>query len=258
MDMPDGYVDCERIQSYYTIYSVPVAALLWCGSPIKQLDEHQSKANEIKPGFFSLPYMPCLELRCRVIHEAINSGELPVCRENGVVVEDHVAAARRHVRREDLKAWIAKNFPDDKPEFLFDNVERSTHSSINTEAFQALQVELKAKDLELKGAKECVQNITKERDELKIERDEQQAYIENRRKESESINPRSETTYLNIIGGMLELMLASFSTGRKHPVFVNQSAIIDALLSQYSGKQGISQRTLEEKLAEAKRNINSY
>jgi len=68
--------------------------------------------------------MPCLELKCRAIHEAINSGELPVCRENGVVVDDndHVAPARRHVRREDLKAWIAKKFPDDMPAFLLDKI----------------------------------------------------------------------------------------------------------------------------------------
>ncbi len=124
MGTPDGYTNCEQITSYYTHYPVLIAALLWCRVPIEQVEEHREKANEIKTGFFSLPYMPCLELKCRAIHEAINSGELPVCRENGVVVDDndHVAPARRHVRREDLKAWIAKKFPDDMPAFLLDKI----------------------------------------------------------------------------------------------------------------------------------------
>ena len=258
MGTPAGYNSCKQVQSYFALYPVPVAALLWCGSPPEQVNDHLSDANETLTGIFSLPYMPCLEARCRAIHEAIENGDLPVCREKGVVVYDDVAVARRHIRREDLKAWVAKNFPDDKPAFLFDKVERNTHSSINTKAFQALQVELKAKDLELKDAKECVQNITKERDELKTERDEQQAYIEKKTKKSRFPNPRSEVTYLNIIGGMLELMLTFSLKGQKHSTFVNQSAIIDALLSHYSDKQGISQRTLEEKFAEAKRNINNY
>ena len=258
MGTPAGYNSCKQVQSYFALYPVPVAALLWCGSPPEQVNDHLSDANETLTGIFSLPYMPCLEARCRAIHEAIENGDLPVCREKGVVVYDDVAVARRHIRREDLKAWVAKNFPDDKPAFLFDKVERNTHSSINTQAFQALQVELEAKDSELKNANEWVQKITKERDELKTERDEQQAYIEKKTKKSRFPNPRSEVTYLNIIGGMLELMLSSSPTGRKLSVYDNQAAIVDALESQYSDKQGISQRTLEEKFAEAKRNINNY
>ena len=181
MESPSGYNCCEQIQGFFPFYSVPDAALLWCGAPIEQIQEHLGKAIEIHSGIFSLPYMPCFEKKCKVIHFAINSGELPVCREQGNVVTDHVAPNRRHVRREDLKAWIAKNFPDDKPEFLFDKVERSVHSSINTEAFQALQVGLEAKDLELKDAKKCVQNISEERNELKAERDEQQSFLEKRK-----------------------------------------------------------------------------
>ncbi len=259
MDTPDGFVNCERVQSYYTFYRVPVAALLWCESPIKQVDEYLSKASEIKPGIFSLPDIPCLELKCRVIHEAINSGELPVCRENGVVVEDHVAAARRHVRREDLKAWIAKNFPDDKPEFLFDKVERSTHSSINTEAFQALQVEREALRAELKKEKELNLNLSKKCEGLKTERDELESKITEIELKSSDINPRSETTYLNIIGAMKELMLSSSPTGKKLSVYDNQAAIVDALLSYYDdGKQGIKKRTLDGIFSAANKIFNSY
>ena len=30
---------CEHVQSYYTLYSVPVAEALWCGIPADEVDE---------------------------------------------------------------------------------------------------------------------------------------------------------------------------------------------------------------------------
>ena len=67
---------------------------------------------------------------------------------------------------------------------------------------------------------------------------------------------RSETTYLNIIGGLLSLMLSEPSAGKPRSTFNNQSTIISALLEHYRNKPGISQRTLEDKFAAAKRSLN--
>lgn len=68
---------------------------------------------------------------------------------------------------------------------------------------------------------------------------------------------RAETTYLNIIGGLLNLMLSKTPAGKPQSVFSSQSAIIDTLLAHYSGNSGISKRTLEEKFAEAKRSLTA-
>jgi len=38
MGTPDGYTNCEQITSYYTHYPVLIAALLWCGVPIEQVE----------------------------------------------------------------------------------------------------------------------------------------------------------------------------------------------------------------------------
>jgi hypothetical protein len=152
LNTPNGYNSCEQVSSYFAIYPVPVAALLWCGVPAHQLEDHLDKSVETSRGIFSNPYIPCLVIKCRVLHNMIESGVLPVCREKGVVVDDHVAPERRHIRRQDLKAWIAKEFPDDKPSFLFDEIERKTHSSIDKGAFLALQADrdaLKVKAIEL-------------------------------------------------------------------------------------------------------------
>jgi hypothetical protein len=69
--------------------------------------------------------------------------------------------------------------------------------------------------------------------------------------------PRSETTYLNIIGAMVELMLSQSDAGRAHSIFTSQTAIIDALIAHNPGADGISRTTLEGKFAEARRRLHS-
>ncbi len=66
---------------------------------------------------------------------------------------------------------------------------------------------------------------------------------------------RAETTYLNIIGAMLALMLGKSPAGKPQSIFNDQTAIIGALLGHHEGRPGISSRTLEEKFASAKRSL---
>lgn len=254
MIKPQGYTDCEHLAAYYALYPVPVAALLWCGVPPENIQSHLDKAQPTAVrGVLSLTYMPCFAVRCRALHEAIENGALTVCREKGVPVDDHVAPEQRHVRRADLKAWMEKEFPADKPAYLFDEIERKTHAAINIEAFQALQVERNALKARLNEVTQKVDEIITERDALKACLDKMTAAQAAKNAPSE----RAETTYLNIIGGMLNLMLGKSPAGNPQSVFQNQAAIISALLGHYEGKPGISDRTLEAKFAEAKRSLSS-
>ena len=68
---------------------------------------------------------------------------------------------------------------------------------------------------------------------------------------------RAETTYLNIIGGLLDLMIGTTPGGQKKSVYENQAAIISALLAYHRGKQGIADSTLELRFAEANRSIKA-
>lgn len=70
-------------------------------------------------------------------------------------------------------------------------------------------------------------------------------------------SPRAETTFLNIIGAMLGLMLGKTPAGRPQSLYEDQVAVISALLANYGGKPGISQRTLEEKFAAGKRSVTA-
>ena len=65
------------------------------------------------------------------------------------------------------------------------------------------------------------------------------------------IQNREKTTYLNIIGAMLELM-KSPRPGRD-----SDTAVIDEIERNYRDKPGISTRTLQEKFAAAKRSLSA-
>jgi hypothetical protein len=245
---------CEHVQSYYSVYPVPVAAALWCGVPPNEIDEHLKVAVLIHRAIYRHPYIKCLEPRCRAIHEAIEKGALQVSRENGKSFDgstEHVAPERRHVTRQNLKDWIALEFPSDKPEFLFDEIERKTHTAINADAFRALQVDRDALKVRVEKAVDVNRNLTHELDTTKGERDSLRAMVEKMGAPGE----RSETTYLNIIGGLLALMLGKSPLGKPQSSFENQASIISALLAHYDGKPGIAARTLEEKFAASKRSL---
>lgn len=66
-----------------------------------------------------------------------------------------------------------------------------------------------------------------------------------------------ESTYLNIIGALLELVLGKTPAGNPQSVFESQAAIIDALIAHHGTKSGISKTTLEAKFADARRQLNS-
>jgi hypothetical protein len=72
---------------------------------------------------------------------------------------------------------------------------------------------------------------------------------------SKALSRREETTLLNIVGGLLGLLLGKSPSGKALSVFKSQAAIIEALLATYPGKPGISARTLEDKLAQARRSL---
>jgi FtsZ-binding cell division protein ZapB len=242
---------CEAVQAYFTVYRVPVAAALWCGIPPGEVEENLAISTESARGIYKHPYIRCLEPRCRAIQDAIEKGLLPCSRENGKVVQEHVANERRHVSRQHLKDWIAEQFPSDKPAFLFDEIERNTHTAINTDAFQALQADRDGLKARLEKAADEYRKLRAERDDLIAERDALAQQI----KDPQDPGPRAQTTYLNIIGAMVAVVLGKSPAGKANSVFNSQSAVIDQVLAHYEGKQGISRRNLEEKFAEGKRSL---
>src|SRR3546814_14508830 len=57
-----------------------------------------------------------------------------------------------------------------------------------------------------------------------------------------SLSDRAETTYLNIIGGMLILMLGTSPSGKPYSSFRTQEAVVSALVAHHQSDMGITEQ----------------
>src|SRR3546814_19542361 len=71
------------------------------------------------------------------------------------------------------------------------------------------------------------------------------------------ISDRAEATYLNIIGGMLELMLGQSPSGTPYSSFKTQEAVVSALVAPHHGVMRIAERTLNVTFAPSRRRPHS-
>jgi hypothetical protein len=243
--------DCGHDLSYYQRYPVPVAAALWCGIPADKVAEVIADSHTVGEAILSCPYIQCLETKCRALHEAIDAGDLPVYREQGGAVIEHVAPRRRHVYRQELKEWIAARHPGQKPPALFDEIERNTHTAINADSFRALQADRDAARAELEKAGAWASEAIREMEAIRGERDSLLAMVD----KANAPGGRSEKTYLNIIGGLLALMLGKSPAGKPQSSFENQGAIISAMLGHYGHIRGMGDSNLEKIMADANKTL---
>jgi hypothetical protein len=121
------------------------------------------------------------------------------------------------------------------------------------DTFRALQADRDALKARIDKATEMYRTVKQERDDLESERNSLRAMVDKQAAPGE----RAETTYLNIVGGLLALLTGKTTVGEPQSVFASQAAVISALLAHHEGKPGISARTLEDKFAEAKRTLVS-
>lgn len=236
---------CNALEKPY--YQPIEAALRWCGLALHESAILKATGDSVLPPVSAFPKWPCLRANAEKILEAMECGELKISRDGRPVSEgDHVARHRRTVRHADLKAWMLKHYPDQKPAFLFDEIERSTHTAINADSFRALQAERDAKQARLEKAEEWARQAMADMKALGSELEALKAQTN----QQSTPGARAETTYLNIIGAMLEL-LKTPREGRD-----NDAAVIEEIVKNYADKPGISPRTLQEKFAAAKRSLH--
>lgn len=203
------------------------------------------------PAPADFPRWPMLRLNTERIFDGIANGDLPfgiagITRDDPSLVEDSDVTIR-HV---DLKAWMSRYYPDQRPAFLFDALERQLHPAIALETVQALLADREALKLRL-AEREHSFNALQAQHQLLSEKS------EGERLASHEVTPRSETTYLNIVGGLLTLLLGKSPRGTPYSSFQTMEAVISAILANHEGRPGISERTLWQKLAAAKRHISS-
>lgn len=227
---------CNALEkSFYT----PIeAAIRWCGllSHEVEIMEVMQRVPDVVPDVGMFPQWPCLRANAEKIYDALLNEEIPYGRDGRRVEDgDHVAPHRRTVRHADLKAWMAKNYPDQKPDFLFDEIEKGTHASITTESWHALTSERDALKVRVKNAEHEWLKLKSERDEWRKKYQDLAADVPDERPEKPSA--------LLAIAGLLKLLLAN---DRKRYTQGTIAEAIDAL-----GWRGASRASLNNLFASA-------
>ena len=210
--------NCAAMKAHYAVFSIPQAAALWCKVPEDQIDEIVGEAKQISAsgagrGIWSHYAVPCLEPRSRAIADAIEDGSLPHGREDGRPVEadEHVAYERRHIMGRDLKLWIEKAFPNDRPAFLFDDIERSSHTSISADAYRSLKAEHDKLESRLTNATLQFKKLRESKEAIESERDSLKSIVESLNSQRTNL-PRHTDTNSNITDSAYWTALANMAS----------------------------------------------
>lgn len=223
------------------------AAIRWSG--LTQYEAHILEVLNGRrlPESDEFPEWPRLRLNAERIYDGIVNKDLRVA-ISGIATIDEVDIEDPNfsVRHLDLKAWMSRFYPDERPPFLFSRLERHTYPFMSVEAAQALFLERDALRLRIEQRE---QEVGKLRQRLRAAN----ARVTLLPEGDNGLSARSETAYLNIIGALLDLLLGLSPSGQPYSSFRTQEAIITALIATHPGRLGLAERTLEAKFAAARR-----
>ncbi len=215
------------LRALYTIYPIPRAAALWCGVPEDRVEAYLQEATALSEegaGKYVLvhPTDEFLEHACRAIVFALHDRTLPAVVPEGLARDRQVGLEHKQILGRDLRNWIEKQFPDERPAFLFGEAEAPP---VSPEAHEALQTECDA----LKKALA----------------------------EKALPDERSRRTYQHIIAALLHYIGGEIEGVDAHPSYVSQARLIETLIEHFPRHEGLSQRTLQRKFPEARRALKS-
>ena len=206
------------------------------------------------PDRAEIPNWSLLRLNADRIQDALVNGDLRYGRR-GITCDDPSVLHDPDltVRHVDLKAWMIRFYPDQRPGFLFDAFERHLHPAISIDAVQALLADREALKVQLADRLKAWDALQAEFHALST------AYEARMTEDKQTLNlgARSEGTYLNIVGGLLTLLLGKSPSGLPYSSFETLEAVISALTAHFGGRSGMSERTLWSKFAAAKRHLSS-
>jgi hypothetical protein len=227
-----------------TYYRPIEAAIRWSGLDRFESQILASLGPSSRPTLDDFPRWPMLHVNTERILDGMRHGDLAfgrggiTCNDPSLLDDPEVTV--RHV---DLRAWMIRYYPDQKPSFLFDEFERGLHPAICIENVQALMADRDALQLRLAS---CEEELASLRNVLKCQT-----------RGDGTLGPRSETTYLNIIGAMQKLMLGNAPCGSPNSLFRTVDSLIEAMVTHHRGLAGISERTLWAKLTAARKQVES-
>ena len=251
-----GFLRMYATQScnpYAKVFYRPVdAAIRWCNLMAYETQILEVAWRSLPTLGSTFPQWPCLHANTEKIFDAIQHGELPYgCLGIPVANGTHVDCLQITIRHTDLKLWMSRFHPEQRPAFLFEQ-SLDQHGAISIGTYLALQADRDALQLQVKNIETAYQQLLNELEAVGLER----ANIHHLLKANSKVSDRSETAYLHIIGAMVSLFLDHSPSGKPLSVFQSQAAIVDALTAHHKNLSGISKRTLDEKFAAAKRSLS--
>ena len=244
----------KNYNPYAKVYYRPIeAALRWCNLMAHEAEVLEASWHSSAMLSEIFPQWPCLHANAERIRDAIHHGELP-CGCFGMPASISATDDYNHVtvRHTDLRLWMSRYYPDERPAFLFGQ-SHDQQGAISIGSYLALQADRDALQLQVKSLESSYQQILDELRAAGLEKEN----IHDLLKANSKVSDRSETAYLHIIGALVSLFLDRSPSGKPHSVFRSQAAIVDALTAHHKNLSGITKRTLDEKFAAAKRSLNN-
>jgi hypothetical protein len=227
------------------------AAIRWC-----ELIDYEAQILEMGLDCPSrlvnaFPQWPCLPANVEKILDAVRNGELPYG-ALGITVRPGTPVDHRllTIRHSDFKRWMYHYHPDQRPSFLFSQ-NAAIHESTHYSAYLILQADRDALHVQLKNTEARLQELMDNLKAAGLERD----YLRMLAESKQQLSDQSKSTYLNVIGALVDLILGSTETGRKHSIFESQASIVDSITSHHNGVKGLSKRSLDEKFAAGRRSL---
>ncbi|MDQ0703985.1 hypothetical protein QF043_002777 [Pseudomonas sp. W3I7] len=227
------------------------AAIRWCDLLSHETQILESAWDNSDRLINIFPQWPCLHARVGKILDAARNQEIPYG-AFGITVPPGTPVDPRllTIRHSDLKRWMLYYHPDQRPSFLFSQT-TSDQEAIRHSTFLILQADRDALQIQLKATEAKLQSLTAELKAAGLERDTLRRLAENK----QELSDVSRTSFLNVIGALVNIMLGSSQAGRKHSIFDSQASIVDSITGHYGGVPGLSKRSLDEKFAAGRRSL---
>ena len=225
------------------------AALRWCNLVRYEAEILQAAWHCPERLGTLFPQWPCLQANLERLYDAMRNGEL-VYGHFGVSVPPGtpLESIALTVRHSDLRFWMQRHYPDQRPGFLFESI-NDTHEHISPLAYLSLQAERDAAMQECNTLQRQIQDVTADLQALGLEQQSLNALV----KSQGQLSERSEHTLLQIIGALNYTILDVSPAGKPMSVLENQAAIVDAITARFKDIPGLSKRTLDAKFAAANR-----
>ncbi|WP_210014378.1 hypothetical protein [Pseudomonas palmensis] len=227
------------------------AAILWC-----DLSDHEDEILQAElshPGSLlkHFPQWPRLHDYAECIYEAILSGDLPATYLGHPITSDYqLHRVYWSVRRADLVVWFARNYPGERPAFLFSS--STDHSGcVSLNAHLAKQAEL---DFALRTIEQLQLSYAASADKMASLTTLNNQLVA--RLDSVGIpSDTSEAMHNVIVGALLEVTLSKSKTGQRQSIYPSQAALVEAITLRFPGVNGLSKSTLDRRFAAARRHM---